>query len=120
MTSFRDLPELVQDSELEVTVDDAFTIHTSPLGCRDDLSPQRWATIRTLGRGGDGTVFLQQKIEGPGETTMLAVKQMSLDADLASEDHNSKRYVRELEALAKFAQGKVSQPRSLIARIIDA
>jgi hypothetical protein len=94
MTSFRDLPELVQDSELEVIVQDAFTVHTNPLGCRDDLSPQLWATIRTLGRGGDGTVFLQQKIKGPGEITMLAVKQMSLDADLASEDHNCKRYVR--------------------------
>jgi hypothetical protein len=33
---------------------------------------------------------------------------MSLNADLASVDHDSKRYVRELEALAKFAQGKVS------------
>ncbi|EMD65666.1 hypothetical protein COCSADRAFT_189427 [Bipolaris sorokiniana ND90Pr] len=29
---------------------------------------------------------------------------MSLNDDLASEDHDSKRYVRELEALAKFAQ----------------
>jgi hypothetical protein len=120
MTSLRELPELVQDSELEVTVKDSFTVHTNPLDCREDLSPQRWVTIRTLGRGGDGTVFLQQKIEGPGETTMLAVKQMSLDASLASEDHNSRRYVRELEALAKFAQGKVSCSKLLSTHIIDA
>lgn len=108
MTALRDLPELVQDSELEVTVEDAFTVYTKPLEYRDNSSPQRWATTRTISRGGDGTVFLQQKIEGPGETKTLAVKQMSLNADLASEDHDSKRYVRELEALAKFAQGKVS------------
>jgi hypothetical protein len=107
MTSLRDLPELVRDSKLEVVVRDNITIHIEPLECRDQVRPQRWETRRTLGRGGDGTVFLQRKVDGPGMIDSLAVKQMSLITDLASENHESKRYVRELEALAKFAQGKV-------------
>ncbi|XP_014557567.1 hypothetical protein COCVIDRAFT_60073, partial [Bipolaris victoriae FI3] len=105
----RSLPERVQESELQVTIHDNITVHIEPLECREESSPQVWVTKRTLGRGGDGTVFLQQKVEGPGTIDMLAVKQMSLDHDLASEDHNSKRYVRELEALAKFGQPRYSR-----------
>lgn len=50
---------------------------------------------------------------------VIAVKQMGLNAELASEDHDSKRYVRELEALAKFAQGRVSQTRTLSTQVTD-
>lgn len=104
----RSLPELVRDSELEVTIHDNITVYAEPLECREESSPQVGETKRALGRGGDGTVFLQQKIEGPGTIDVIAVKQMSLNDDLASEDHDSKRYVRELETLAKFAQPRVS------------
>jgi hypothetical protein len=120
MTQSRDLPELVQDSELEVTIHDNITIHNEPLECRDMFAPQVWETKRTIGRGGDGTVFLQQKIDGPGAMDMLAVKQISLNADLASEDHDSRRYVRELEALAKFSQGRVSLINTSFAYVVDA
>lgn len=108
MTHLRNLPELVQDSELEVNVHDNIIIHTQPLECRDSSLSQRWENKKLLGRGGDGIVVLQQKIAGPGVINLLAVKAMQLKADLRSEDHDSKRYVRELEALAKFTQGKVS------------
>jgi hypothetical protein len=108
MTHPHDLPELVRDSELEVTVLDNITIHAHPLECRDSIQPQRWEAKKIIGRGGDGIVILQEKIEGPGAVNKLAVKQMKLYADLTSEGHESKRYLRELEALAKFAQGKVS------------
>ena len=119
MTPLRELPELVQDSELQVTIRDNITIHIEPLECRDEFLPQKWELKRTIGRGGDGTVFLQQKIEGPGAVDTIAVKQMSLNADLASEDHDSKRYVRELEALAKFAQGRVRYTRTLFVKVTD-
>jgi len=108
MSHSRALPELVRDSQLEVVVQGDTTVHAAPLECRDSILPQYWETVKPLGRGGDGTVFLQQKIEGPGNVQLLAVKQIVLQADLTSEDHDSKRYVRELEALAKFAQGRVS------------
>jgi hypothetical protein len=117
MTHFRNLPELVRDSKLEVIVHDNITIHTEPLECRGEFLPQRWETKRTIGRGGDGTVFLQRKVDGPGTMNLLAVKQMSLNADLASEDHDSKRYVRELEALAKFAQGTASHTKAYFRTI---
>lgn len=107
MTISHSLPELVRDSKLELIVRDNVTIHLEPLECRDQVRSQRWETRRTIGRGGDGTVFLQRKVDGPGTIDSLAVKQMSLMADLACENHESKRYVRELEALAKFVQGKV-------------
>jgi len=108
MTHLHALPELVRDSQLKVIVQGQSTIHTAPLECRDSVLPQFWETTEPIGRGGDGTVFLQRKIKGPGNVEILAVKQMMLKADLASEDHDSKRYVRELEALSKFAQGRVS------------
>jgi hypothetical protein len=108
MQSFRDLPELVRDSKLEVILRDNITIHTEPLECRDEFSPQQWETKGMIGHGGGGAVFLQRKVDGPGTIHSLAVKQMRLMSDLASEDHESKRYVHELEALAKFAQGRVS------------
>jgi hypothetical protein len=108
MQRFRDLPELVRDSKLEVILRDNITIHTEPLECRDEFSPQRWETKGMIGHGGGGAVFLQRKVDGPGTIHSLAVKQMRLMSDLASEDHESKRYVHELEALAKFAQGRVS------------
>jgi hypothetical protein len=120
MPHLRDLPELVRDSELRVTIHDNITIHKEPLECRDSFLPQHWETKRTIGRGGDGTVFLQQKIKGPGATDEIAVKQISLNAKLTSEDHDSKRYVRELEALAKFAQGRVGQTRTLSMKATDA
>lgn len=120
MLPLRSLPELVQDSELEVTIRDNITIHTRPLECRDDFAPQVWETKRVIGHGGDGTVFLQRKIKGPGAMDMIAVKQMRLNAGLASEDHDSKRYVRELEALAKFAQGKVSITRTAFVKLADS
>jgi hypothetical protein len=49
---------------------------------------------------------------------LLAVKAMQLKADLRSEDHDSKRYVRELEALAKFTQGKVSWVTTLFHSLL--
>lgn len=119
MTHLRELPELVRDSELGVTIHDNITVHTEPLECRDSFLPQRWETRKTIGRGGDGTVFLQRKISGPGATDLIAVKQMSLNAELASEDHDSKRYVRELEALAKFAQGRVRQTITFAMQATD-
>lgn len=64
-------------------------------------------------------MFLQHKIQGPGAVDMIAVKQMSLNADLASEDHDSKRYVRELEALAKFAQGRVRYTNIVFVDVTD-
>jgi hypothetical protein len=112
MTTVRELPELVRDSKLEVILHDNITIHTEPLECRDGFLPQRWETRRMIGHGGSGSVFLQHKVDGPGTMHSLAVKQMPLTADLASEDHDSKRYLRELEALAKFAQGKAGHTGS--------
>jgi len=121
MSHLRALPELVQDSQLDVTIQGHTTIHRAPLECRDSMSPQYWETVEPLGQGGDGMVFLQQKIRGPGNVENLAVKQMMLKADLTSEDHDSKRYLRELEALAKFAQGRVSYVnKTLSLRLTDA
>jgi hypothetical protein len=112
MTHLRNSPEL------EVNVHDNIIIRTQPLECRDSFLSQRWENKKLLGRGGDGIVVLQQKFAGPGAINLLAVKAMQLKADLHSEDHDSKRYVRELEALAKFTQGKVSWVTTLFHSLL--
>jgi hypothetical protein len=48
-------------------------------------------------------VWLERKIEGPGTAKLRAVKGIHTD----TEPTYARRYVRELEALAKFSQDKV-------------
>jgi hypothetical protein len=108
MRNVRDLPERVRDSRLEATIHGHITIHRRPLGYRKANLSQKWESGEIIGRGGDGIVTLQRKLEGPGTFDLLAVKQMRLVADLTSDNHDSQRYVRELEALAKFGQERVS------------
>jgi hypothetical protein len=107
MRDVRDLPERVRDTRLDATIHGHIKIHHRPLGCRNAL-PQKWESGEIIGRGGDGIVTLQRKLEGPGTFDLLAVKQMRLVADLTSDNHDSQSYVRELEALAKFGQEMVS------------
>jgi hypothetical protein len=115
--SVSNLPELVRDSELKVTFEETeenglVTLHARPLGYRNSSEDQRWRYEKTIGYGGAGLVLLQRKTCGPGIERM-AVKQMKLTAgtDLTSDNPVSRRYVRELDALAKFAQEKVRYKR---------
>jgi hypothetical protein len=111
--SVHNLPELVRDTQLKVTVEETkehglVIVHARPLGCRNSSEEQRWRYVKPIGQGGASSVSLQRNIRGPG-IELMAVKQMKLTAgtDLTSKNSVSRRYVRELEALAKFAQKKV-------------
>jgi len=64
--------------------------------------------IEVIGHGGGGIVWLQRKTEGLGSVGLRAVKGIQTSADVNTTSI-SRRFVRELEASAKFSQEKVSQ-----------
>jgi hypothetical protein len=103
------LPTSVRDSELEVTVENTgngpLRVHSRPLEFRKDseFQIQRWKLEEVIGHGGYGSVLLMRKIDGPGIESM-AHKQMELPHNLTLEFSNSRQYLRELKALAKFRQ----------------
>lgn len=107
MTSASDLPELVRDSKLQAIVDGNVTTHVRPQGHRGTCRHEKWQRWELLGHGGSGVVWLERKIEGAGTIELRAVKVIQMGGELNSKRHGGRRYVRELEALAKFSQDKV-------------
>src|SRR6478735_2261080 len=101
------LPDLVRDTELRTRFEYPHTIHEF-LEAPHSLAPVRqevWKRIKTIGRGGFSYVCLEECVEGRAEYTpqTRAVKVISSKhgADILSDS-------RELEAVAKFSQNKVS------------
>jgi hypothetical protein len=102
------LPDLVRDTELRTQFDHPHTIHEF-LEAPHSLAPVRrevWKRIKTIGQGGFSYVCLEECVQGRAEHTpqTRAVKVISSrqGADIIS-------YSRELEAVAKFSQKKVSR-----------
>lgn len=111
------LPEIVRDSQLPATFrwegQQQFTIHTQGASRRAKQSQEVWAHMGTLGQGGFGSVELQAKqSKRTGQTKELrAVKSIRIPEDELNE--NREFYVRELEAIVKFSQARVSAAFSL-------
>lgn len=97
--------DLVQDSKLITDFRDGYTIHTftEPSGHRKEY----WKSERRLGRGGSGQVQLERCAAGEKKDLKRAVK-------IISRRSNPTRtgwvdLERELEAIAKFSQSRVSE-----------
>ncbi|KAI1416097.1 kinase-like domain-containing protein [Hypoxylon sp. FL1857] len=110
MTTAPRMPELVQDSRLEVTFYPNAsvpnrTIHTRP-SSRRTIKNEIWIREKRLGAGGYGTVWLERRDTGGRRShEYRAVKELRIRSPRKSNED----YVRELEALAKFSQERFVQ-----------
>ncbi|KAH6871776.1 kinase-like domain-containing protein [Thelonectria olida] len=105
MDELAPLPELVRDARLQATIDDNLTIHTRPPGLRTIPRQESWKREHVIGHGGQGVIWLERKVEDDGGPTELrAVKGIRISERQSQSD--IVRFVRELEALAKFSQEK--------------
>lgn len=108
------LPDLVRDSQLEATVSADHTIQTvyvsDPItGQRRIQTEERWQRTRRLGRGSFGQVWLDKCISGPSSGQVRTVKEIWKDTVRTAPGIAPPiNYHRELEAIAKFSQKKVS------------
>lgn len=102
------LPELVRDSRLSATIDPEknLTIHARPFARRASSRLETWLRKQLLGHGGYGVVWLEQKVgDDSGQPHELrAVKSIRIPKNQTISQLHGGRYVRELEALAKFSQ----------------
>jgi serine/threonine protein kinase len=102
------IPELVRDSRLEAifrpnaSIPTA-TIHIKLSGRRNVPAQEVWVREKMLGHGGYGMVCLERKLEnGLPTSEVRAVKQIKIHEAISA----GGKYLRELEALAKFSQDK--------------
>lgn len=107
MSSLSDLPELVRDSWLQTSVRDNETVHLYPSARRNRTRSEKWLRTNIIGHGGGGVVWLERNME-PGPKILRAVKAIDTNVDVMNVATLSRRFVRELEASAKFSQRKVS------------
>lgn len=110
MANLGDLPELVRDSQLISMTTDMETEHLRHSAPRILARRERWVLKRQIGRGGYDDVWLQQQVEGTEVGTLRVLKRIQTFTDRRS---SSRRFVRELEAVANFSQEKVSALRDL-------
>ncbi|KAK3987683.1 kinase-like domain-containing protein [Cladorrhinum sp. PSN332] len=104
------LPELVRDTQLQARVQGATTIHVRRTGRRAASREERWTRVdnRILGQGGGGTVWVERKENTSSEANeKRAVKAIRIGQNKSLSE--TVRYVRELEALAKFSQEKYAE-----------
>jgi len=100
-------PDLVKDSSLHTEFRDAITVHSyrdiDAVG-RRFYREEQWKREQRLGRGGFGQVWLQKCVAGARQDSLRAVKIVEKPSDsFGSLDLN-----RELEAIAKFSNYRVS------------
>jgi serine/threonine protein kinase len=112
----RGLPELVEDSRIDAIVHENITTHKSRFSRRGGPALEKWLNVQLLGHGGDGVVTLERRIEPSEPNQLRAVKRIRIDKGLSTQNHHHRRYIRELEALAKFSQEKVCPPQQIILR----
>lgn len=107
-----EFPELVRHSKLEITFENNLIIHPQLSGRRKLPQREAWTRQRRVGRGGNGQVWLERKIvNGQHSAELRAVKDIHVPSTRG-------RYIRELEALAKFSSQKkatmiISVPRRM-------
>lgn len=107
------LPDLVRDSKLDTDFKDGSFIHkrfeTIPGSrTRPVLTREYWQrrSRRPIGGGSFGTVWLETCVKGPRHSELRAVKEIQKlgnDKSRRPIDYN-----RELDAISKFSQHKVS------------
>lgn len=85
--------------KLETTFHDNLVIHK-----RAGLADQVWAKLSVLGKGGQGTVYLQQLETGPTRQ-LRAVKELSVDQRASSNAH----VMRELNMMMAVRDVRGSQ-----------
>lgn len=108
MTDASSLPELVRSARLEASISGHITTHIRQTGDQGALIHEEWHRLHNVGHGGSGVVSLEQMTERCGTTSHFrAVKSMRLRGELNTGNHNGRRYIRELEALAKFSKPEV-------------
>ncbi|KAH7313556.1 kinase-like domain-containing protein [Stachybotrys elegans] len=100
------IPDLVQDTRLDTTFDDRYTVHH-----HDDSDDERnarsmrraevWQWEHMLARGGCGEVWLQRCVQGGRSHNWRAVKVVPRETQV--------HYISELEAIAKFSQKRYSK-----------
>lgn len=108
------VPDLVSDTELKTHFVPDYTKETvhsynesdRVSGRRHIVRTEHWHRRTIIGKGGYGEVWLEKCIKG-GESgsSVRAVKQIPTGVHL-----EKSHYMRELEAIAKFSQSKVSPP----------
>lgn len=118
------IPDLVSDTELKTTfVPDCTkeTVHSfnesdRVSGRRNIVRTEHWHRRTRIGKGGYGEVWIEKCIKGgkSGSPVVRAVKQMP-----TGEHVERSQYLRELEAIAKFSQQKVSTPDQCQTRVLD-
>lgn len=101
-------PDLVRDSKLRTQFRDSTTIHSyfevNETGSRYSRE-EHWKLERILGHGGFGQVRLQRCVaKGAKQDSLRAVKMIKKPLGPSG----SLNYNRELEAIAKFSNDRVS------------
>jgi hypothetical protein len=103
------VPDLISDSELLTSIIDGVTKHVmDEIGVssrrRRVQWEQHWARKKYLGRGAYGSVWLEECVTGVRDIQVRAVKQILKDRQQSQQI----AYHRELEAIMKFSNPKVS------------
>jgi len=109
---YSNLPEIVRDALLETEIDKAETRHTYitsdvPAGHRRVRVTDTWLRDKHLGSGSFGTVWLEKCVEGSQESQCRAVKGIRKRVTGSVAECR-----RELEAIFKFSQEKVTPNES--------
>lgn len=113
------LPDLVADAELAASVEKECTIHFLDEfeGRKRIRLKQEWRSIKYLGRGAYGSVWLEDCIAGePREARVRAVKQIRK----FGLGNKPIVYHRELEAIMKFSNRRVCALNLSRARYIQS
>jgi serine/threonine protein kinase len=121
------LPEIVVDTRLDVQVHPEFTIHFSvdegtaqtPTG-RPLKHQEKWRPSQHIGTGGFGSVWRYTCVSGRSRGQHHAIKEIKCEGGLGVP---SSRLSRELEAIGKFSQKRVSRvlfENHTIRRLVNA
>jgi serine/threonine protein kinase len=111
--------DFLRDSKLDAKFFGHDTLHVSYRSLasnqqRNTRVDERWTRKRKIGGGTYGQVWLESCSEGPKKGDLRAVKEISkAQATVADTD-----YTRELEAITKFSEAKVSLGRRRQLQII--
>lgn len=100
------IPDLVRDSNLQTSFHLDCTIHSYTefdRTRRRTIRQEYWKSKRRLGQGSYGQVWLEECTEGKSQGALRAVKIIH-----KAPDTNTRDYLRELEAVAKFSHPRVS------------
>jgi hypothetical protein len=124
MSTSRQLPDIVRDSELVTEILGDHIIHAQYVSNparrqRQQRLDEKWARKKKLGGGSFGTVWLETCVSGPSMGSVRAVKEIIKPEGTKS----GPDYGRELEAITKFSHRRVRDSlfrRGTILLILDS